>query len=71
MVFSRIRILKTIEQNNNLIKNFLVFLINNLSSTNRKDVKLCFSPPIGPNKIVQQENKNILDEIVVSLFNSF
>ena len=38
--------------------------MNNYISTNGKEVKFCFSPPIGPNKIVQQENKNILDEIV-------
>ena len=45
--------------------------MNNFISTNRKDVEFCFSPPIGPNKIVQQENKITLDEIVVSLFNCF
>ena len=39
--------------------------------TNRKQVKFCFYIPIDPNKIVQQENNNILDEILVSLFNCF
>jgi len=48
---------------------FFFFLMNNSISNNRKEVKFCFSPPIGPNKIVQQENNNILDEILVSLFN--
>ena len=63
---------KTIKQwNNNYIKNILVFLIYNLISTNRKEVKCCFFPLIGPNKMVQRENKNILDDIfflVVLLF---
>ena len=31
----------------------------------------CFTLPIGPNEIVQQENNNILDEILVSLFSCF
>ena len=45
-----------------------VFLKNNFISTNRKDVKFCFSPPSGPSKIVQQENINILGEILVLMF---
>ena len=34
-------------------------------------VKFFFSLPIGPNKIVQQENNNILGDILVSLFSCF
>ena len=63
----RERILKTIKQRNmNLIKNITYYcsLLNNYIWTNRKQVKYL---PIGPNKIVQQEN-NINDEILVSLF---
>ena len=45
--------------------------MNNLILINRKEGKFCFSPPIDPNKIVGQENKNFLDEIVVSLLNGF
>ena len=52
------QILKTIKQRNkNLIKNIFVSLLNNFISTNRKEVKFCFYPPIGPNKIVQQEKE--------------
>ena len=36
-----------------------------------KQAKYCFPLPIGPNKIVQQENNYILDEILVSLFDCF
>ena len=39
--------------------------MNNFISTNKK-FYFCFS--IGQNKIVQQENNNILDKILVSLF---
>ena len=35
-------------------------------TTKRKEVMFCFSLPIGPNKIVPQENNNILGEILVS-----
>ena len=40
-------------------------------STNRKEVKFCFSLSIGSNKIVQQENNNILGGILVSVFSCF
>ena len=43
-------------------------MINSIS-TNRKELQ--FVSPIDPNKIVQQENNDILDEILVSLFNCF
>ena len=58
------------QRNNNFIKNILVFLINNFISTNGKEVKFC-SSPIGSNKIVRQEIKNIPDEIVVLGFIPF
>ena len=59
----------TIKQlNTNLIKNTFVFLMNNIISTNRIEVKFSFSLPIGPNKIVQKEISNILDEILVHCF---
>ena len=45
--------------------------MNNFISTNRKEVKFCFSLPNGPNKIVTQENNNILGETLVSLFSCF
>ena len=45
-----------------------VFLMNNFITTNRNEVKFCFSPTIGPNKIVPTENNNILVETLVSLF---
>ena len=34
--------------------------MKNFITDNRKGVKFCFSLPIGPKKIVQQENNNIL-----------
>ena len=63
------RILKTIKQrNNNFIKNIFVFLLNNFIWTNKRGkTKLCFLP-FGRNNFVHQENKNIIDKIVVSLF---
>ena len=66
------RILKTIKQrNNNFIKNYPVFLLNNFIWTNmRGETKLYFLP-IGRNKIVDLENKTFLDEIIVLLFNCF
>ena len=33
---------------------------------NKKTTKFCFSLPIGRNKIVHQENNNILGENIVS-----
>ena len=72
MIPSGERILKTIKQpNKRFIKNIIVFLLKNFIWTNRKQVEFCFYLPIGPNKIVQQENNNILDEIFVSLFDCF
>ena len=50
---------------------YYCFLDEYFISTNKKQVKYCFSFPIGPNKIVQQKNNNILDEILVSLFYCF
>ena len=64
------RILKTIKQrNNNFIKSYLVFLLNNFIWTNRRGETKLYILPIGRNKIVHQENKTFLDEIIVSLFN--
>ena len=45
--------------------------MNYLISTNRKEVKFCCYPPIGPNKIVKQENHNNLGEIFASFFSGF
>ena len=42
--------------------------MNNFISTNKKEAEFCFFLPIGPNKIVQHEKNNILDEIIVPLF---
>ena len=64
--YFRERILKTIKpRNKNLIKNIIVFLLNNCIWTNRKVETKLYLLPVGPNKIVQQENNNILDEILV------
>ena len=38
---------------------------------NGKEIIFCFSLPIGPNKIVHQENNNIRREFLVSLFSCF
>ena len=58
---------RTIKQRNkNLIKNIFIFLL--FIWTIWKKVKFCSAPPIGPNNIFQQQNKNILDEILVSFF---
>ena len=56
----------TKQLNNNLTNFFFVFLM-----TNRKGAKFCFSLPVGRNKIVHQENNNILGENIVSLFSCF
>ena len=50
---------------------YFVFLMNNFNTTNRKEVKFCFCLPIGPNKIVQQENNDIFGEILGSLSSVF
>ena len=53
-------------------KEYCCFLAEYFIWTNRKQVQFCFYLPIaGPNKIVQQENNNIRDEILVSLFDCF
>ena len=39
--------------------------MNKFNSTNMKEVKFVFSLLLGPNKIVQQQNNNILGEILV------
>ena len=58
--------MKTIKpRNKNLIKNIIVFLLNNCIWTNRKVETKLYLLPVGPNKIVQQENNNIVDEILV------
>ena len=59
------------QRKKNSNKNIFVLFVDNFISTKRKGVKFCFSPPIGWNKIDHQENKNILGEILVSLFSSF
>ena len=41
--------------------------MNNFIWKNRKGAKILYMLPIGENKIVHQENKNILDNILVSL----
>ena len=50
---------------------FFVFLMYNFISTNRKGAKFWYSLPVGRNKIVHQENNNILGEIIASLFSCF
>ena len=66
------RILNTIKQrNNNFIMNILVFLLNNFIWTNKSEETKLYFLPNGGNKVVHQESKNILAEIVVSLLNCF
>jgi len=50
-----------------------VFLLNNFIWANRKGETKLYFLPIGRNKIIgnTRENKNILDEILVSLFSCF
>ena len=45
--------------------------MKNFISTNKKDARFRSSLPIGPKKIVQQENNNIHGEILVLLFCCF
>ena len=61
--------LKKQENNETIVLSriFFFFLVNNFITTNMKEVKFCFSLLIGPNRIVEQENNNIL----VSLFSCF
>ena len=66
------RILKAIMKRNKiLIKNIIVLLLNNFIGTNRKKKTKLYLLLVGPNKIVRQENNNILDEILVSLLDCF
>ena len=52
-----LQILKTIKQRNKNFFNIInVFLLDNFIWTNRKQVEFYFYLPIGPDKIVQQEN---------------
>jgi len=46
-------------------------LLNNFNWTYRKIETKLYLLPIGPNKTVQQENNNIFDKILVSLFDCF
>ena len=65
---NRERILETRKQRNkNFTEHIIVFLLNNLIWANIKAETKFYFLPIGRNKIVHQENKNILDEILFSL----
>ena len=44
--------------------------MKNFISTNTKEVKFCFSLPIGPSNIVQDKNNNILAKLLYYVYHS-
>jgi len=58
-------------QNKKTKKHIIVFLLNNFIWTNIYIETIFYFLPNGRNKIIRQENKNILNEIIVSLFSCF